>query len=824
MSKKKKNIETKSVFVSRLFQSYFKEFCLFVGVLCSLCGLRGSQKIIKQINFVFLYSCGQKKSFKIEKIRQTMTGTPAKQKYSFTSYVSSPKGINGCEDTADLQSLKPKLLADELEVASAPVYMYPPTSKISENNKNEAIFGLLTVTNFKLSFTAFNPDEQQGAYQENLFLGKNDVTLNNIDVIFQVVDKKKKLLLMPEQKISSRVDALHIICKNFRLLKFSFKNTARDQGKVIASALARFAYPSRHDLSFAFCYKENYYNTVKATVAMYTSQNDWAKELIRCGVEDWRVVTAESIHPNSGLPTHFVIPKCYDLKDFKEHYSQFVDSRSAFWVYSYAGASLIRMGELKPDIQENTIELFTLETIKKCCPDKKPLHILNLAERLPSIQDIQRGYLKFRQICTPDSPRQFLMQETKYLTFLEKSGWLLYVSLCLSNASEAATQMRQGTTVVLQESNARDLCCIISSLTQIILDPYFRTIDGFQSLIQKEWVALEHPFLDRLGHVFCPDTEKESPLLLLFLDCVWQLLQQFPEEFEYSQTYLTTIWDSAFLPIFDTFQFNTEHERFKATLDLKLVLRPVWDWSEQFADKDKVFFTNPFYQKRQEVLSRKSVAIPRNAIRLPGLQKPGSRMTFDPSLFSTQSTVPKDRFLEPRHNISHLEIWEQCYYRWNPILEIKSGGFPQIELFHRLLLNNIGKMQRALETRDFDDLPPPGADSSGYWTSTATTTTTNSSRSTAQSSTAAVKAPTSSSSSSNQSDDNEIVQLRTKSNNTTPTNSPQRQQNLLSITSFFPFSTYTGDSTQLTDILTNSNELIMEGSIMERLSIAQLPD
>ena len=75
--------------------------------------------------------------------------------------------------------------------------------------------------------------------------------------------------------------------------------------------------------------------------------------------------------------------------------------------------------------------------------------------------------------------------------------------------------------------------------------------------------------------------------------------------------------------------------------DLKLVLRPVWDWSEQFADKDKVFFTNPFYQKRQEVLSRKSIAIPPNAIRLPGLQKPGSRMTFDPSLFSTQSTVPK---------------------------------------------------------------------------------------------------------------------------------------------------------------------------------------
>lgn len=43
--------------------------------------------------------------------------------------------------------------------------------------------------------------------------------------------------------------------------------------------------------------------------------------------------------------------------------------------------------------------------------------------------------------------------------------------------------------------------CLVSSLTQIILDPYFRTKFGFQSLVQKEWVAMGHPFANRLGHV-----------------------------------------------------------------------------------------------------------------------------------------------------------------------------------------------------------------------------------------------------------------------------------------------------------------------------------
>lgn len=68
-------------------------------------------------------------------------------------------------------------------------------------------------------------------------------------------------------------------------------------------------------------------------------------------------------------------------------------------------------------------------------------------------------------------------------------------------------------------------------------------------------------FSDRLGHVINSDTSEQSPLLLLFLDCTWQLLQQFPEEFEFSETFLTTLWDSAFLPIFDTFLFNSEHDR-----------------------------------------------------------------------------------------------------------------------------------------------------------------------------------------------------------------------------------------------------------------------
>lgn len=100
-----------------------------------------------------------------------------------------------------------------------------------------------------------------------------------------------------------------------------------------------------------------------------------------------------------------------------------------------------------------------------------------------------------------------------------------------------------------------------------------------------------------MGHVINAQTSEQSPLLLLFLDCTWQLLQQFPEEFEFSETFLTTIWDAVFQPIFDTFQFNSERDRQAARINEQLILRPVWDWGEQFSDKDILLFANPFYKK-----------------------------------------------------------------------------------------------------------------------------------------------------------------------------------------------------------------------------------
>lgn len=108
----------------------------------------------------------------------------------------------------------------------------------------------------------------------------------------------------------------------------------------------------------------------------------------------------------------------------------------------------------------------------------------------------------------------------------------------------------------------------------------------------------------------------------------------------------------------------------------------------------------------------------------------------------------------------------QCYYRWLPVLEIKNGGNPQIDLFNRMILNRISKLQQDLQTRTFDD---PNTRKQ----STAT-----------------------------KSDDNLL--------NTMPM-----------ISSFFPFTRNTTNTNELTDILATSSELLTEGSIFDGLSVQQ---
>lgn len=127
---------------------------------------------------------------------------------------------------------------------------------------------------------------------------------------------------------------------------------------------------------------------------------------------------------------------------------------------------------------------------------------------------------------------------------------------------------------------------------QLLADPHARTLPGFQSLVQREWVAAGHPFPRRLGLrrdspreevgtaprpppvpplpfpgdgdglVSSPPTlSPQAPVFPLFLDCTWQLVRQFPAAFGFTEAYLLALHDSGFLPYCGTFLFSCQRQR-----------------------------------------------------------------------------------------------------------------------------------------------------------------------------------------------------------------------------------------------------------------------
>lgn len=127
------------------------------------------------------------------------------------------------------------------------------------------------------------------------------------------------------------------------------------------------------------------------------------------------------------------------------------------------------------------------------------------------------------------------------------------------------------------------------SLASLILDPYYRTLDGFQCLIEKEWLSFGHKFTDRCGHIQIGDSKEIAPVFTQFIDAVWQITQQFPSEFEFNENYLFTIHDHVYSCQFGTFIGNCERERYE--IDVQHTTYSLW----AKLDSQREEYVNPLY-------------------------------------------------------------------------------------------------------------------------------------------------------------------------------------------------------------------------------------
>ncbi|XP_011101647.1 phosphatidylinositol-3-phosphatase myotubularin-1 isoform X1 [Sesamum indicum] len=274
---------------------------------------------------------------------------------------------------------------------------------------------------------------------------------------------------------------------------------------------------------------------------------------------------------------------------------------------------------------------------------------------------------------------------------LGDSGWLIHVQSVLAGSAWIAARVAlESATVLVHCSDGWDRTTQLVSLASLLLDPYYRTIKGFQALIEKDWLAFGHPFSDRLGvpTVSGSDNPFElsrqastgsiqsspgrqssssftaqptsshaqnnySPIFLQWVDCVSQLLRMYPFAFEFSSVFLVDLLDCVLSCRFGNFFCNSEKERQQAGVYDSCGCLWMYLADLRVSDGRSHVHYNHFY---------------------------------DPSK-SEGPLLPPAAALAPT-------LWPQFHLRWACPLEVQAG---EIETHCRNMAKKISELQKAKE-------------------------------------------------------------------------------------------------------------------------------
>lgn len=176
---------------------------------------------------------------------------------------------------------------------------------------------------------------------------------------------------------------------------------------------------------------------------------------------------------------------------------------------------------------------------------------------MANIHSIRNSFQSLRAVCSQ------IPDPGNWLSALESTRWLQHLSVMLKAATLVCSAVeREGRPVLVHCSDGWDRTPQIVALAKILLDPFYRTIEGFQVLVETEWLDYGHKFADRCGHQENgEDVSEQCPVFLQWLDCIHQLLKQFPCLFEFNEAFLVKLVQHTYSCLYGTFLCNNAKER-----------------------------------------------------------------------------------------------------------------------------------------------------------------------------------------------------------------------------------------------------------------------
>ncbi|XP_063173187.1 myotubularin-related protein 11 isoform X2 [Candoia aspera] len=453
--------------------------------------------------------------------------------------------------------------------------------------------GTLYCTNLRVAFLPDSSPSTENGSCCPFVRSDYEVALPCIGKLVAVNSFTKAKVLTSTSTLKFIPEELVVYCRDFRVLRFQFhENGLGPQAFRVTMAIAQAQENSGKDscyenialknLESSYLGRQDKQLQEEFSVLLFETLSDWEEELKRLGAASWRVSPVnERFDMSTSLPKYLWVPSRFLDNELKRVFVHFNERRIPRLCWHHPrGSDLLRAANFHTNSDPEKEDMRAIETL--LFAGHSQCVIVEATADLPSLPEIQQSYSKLWNLSLCLTDGSIAPPDEKWLSGLESTRWLDHVRICLKKASEVTVLLAERSrSVVLQESDDRDLNCLLASLVQVLSDPHMRTIHGFQSLIQKEWVAAGHPFLQRLN-VLHKNDQDESPVFFLFLDSIWQLLQQFPHSFEFTEAYLMAVYDSCFIPFSSTFLFNCQWERNRKNQNrlLNQLYTPINGWQE----------------------------------------------------------------------------------------------------------------------------------------------------------------------------------------------------------------------------------------------------